>query len=101
MIFNRSISDKTRVIAICNPNNPTGHILSVDEREAIVRAADKVGAWILADEVYAGAEHNVEEITSLDVGRLRACICNWQPVERLRAARIEDRMGGLTWKLGR
>lgn len=59
----RSVTDKTRLIAICNPNNPTGHILSADEREAIVQAADKVGAWILTDEVYAGAEHNQDEIT--------------------------------------
>ncbi len=59
----RSVTDKTRLIAICNPNNPTGHILSADEREAIVQAADKVGAWILADEVYAGAEHSQDEIT--------------------------------------
>jgi aspartate/methionine/tyrosine aminotransferase len=58
-----SVSDKTRLIAICDPNNPTGHILSAAEREAIIQAADKVGAWILADEVYAGAEHNQEEIT--------------------------------------
>ena len=59
----RSVSGNTRMIAICNPNNPTGHILSADEREAIVKAADRVGAWILADEVYAGAEHNQDEIT--------------------------------------
>lgn len=59
----RSVSDQTRMIAICNPNNPTGHILSEDERDAIVEVADSVGAWILADEVYAGAEHNQDEIT--------------------------------------
>jgi aspartate/methionine/tyrosine aminotransferase len=59
----RSVSDQTRMIAICNPNNPTGHILSEDERGAIVEVADSVGAWILADEVYAGAEHNQDEIT--------------------------------------
>jgi len=59
----RTVSEKTRLIAICNPNNPTGHILSAEEREAIVQAADRMGAWILADEVYAGAEHNSDEIT--------------------------------------
>src|SRR5271168_1267374 len=47
---------KTRLVAICNPNNPTGAVLSAKEREAIVAAAAKVGAWILADEVYRGAE---------------------------------------------
>jgi aspartate/methionine/tyrosine aminotransferase len=62
--LNRTVSNKTRLIAICNPNNPTGHILSSDERKAIVKTAGKVGAWILADEVYAGAEHNTDEFTA-------------------------------------
>jgi len=52
----RLIGPKTRLIAICNPNNPTGSVLKKEERAAIVAAAEKVGAWILADEVYRGAE---------------------------------------------
>jgi aspartate/methionine/tyrosine aminotransferase len=52
----RLITPKTRLVAICNPNNPTGSVLSKVEREAIVAAAAKVGAWILADEIYRGAE---------------------------------------------
>jgi len=52
----RLMSPKTRLIAICNPNNPTGAVLREAEREAIVSAAAKAGAWILADEIYRGAE---------------------------------------------
>ena len=52
----RMVSDKTRMIAICNPNNPTGAVLDPESRNAIAAAASKVGAWILADEVYRGAE---------------------------------------------
>jgi aspartate/methionine/tyrosine aminotransferase len=52
----RLIGPKTRLIAICNPNNPTGSVLKKEERAAILAAAEKVGAWILADEVYRGAE---------------------------------------------
>jgi aspartate/methionine/tyrosine aminotransferase len=59
----KAVSTRTQLVAVCNPNNPTGHILSADERQAIVEAADKVGAWILADEVYAGAERTSDELT--------------------------------------
>lgn len=52
----RLITPKTRLVAICNPNNPTGSVLREEERAAIVAAAARVGAWILADEVYRGAE---------------------------------------------
>ncbi len=61
--LNRTVSNKTRLIAVCNPNNPTGHIMSAPEREAVVKAADRVGAWLLVDEVYAGAEHWTDEVT--------------------------------------
>jgi aspartate/methionine/tyrosine aminotransferase len=61
--LNQTVSNKTRLIAICNPNNPTGHIMSKEEREAVIQAASQVGAWILSDEVYAGAEHNSDEST--------------------------------------
>ncbi len=44
------------MIAVCNPNNPTGRILTDSEMDTIVAAADRVGAWLLSDEVYAGAE---------------------------------------------
>ncbi|MFA9492082.1 MAG: aminotransferase class I/II-fold pyridoxal phosphate-dependent enzyme [Anaerolineales bacterium] len=61
--LNKVVGDKTALIAVCNPNNPTGHIMTAEEREAVIRAADRVGAWILADEVYAGAEHHTNEVT--------------------------------------
>ena len=58
-----AMTPKTKLIAVCNPNNPTGYILSDDEMGAIVSAADSVGAWILADEVYRGAERITSDET--------------------------------------
>jgi aspartate/methionine/tyrosine aminotransferase len=60
----RLIGPRTRLVAICNPNNPTGSVLKKEEREAIVAAAEKMGAWILADEVYRGAEFDGSMTTS-------------------------------------
>lgn len=50
------ISDKTKMIAVCNPNNPTGSILTKQAKEEIIEIAKEVDAWILSDEVYRGAE---------------------------------------------
>jgi aspartate/methionine/tyrosine aminotransferase len=58
------VGPKTRLIAVCNPNNPTGSILSEDAMRAIVRVAEKHGAWLLADEVYRGAELDGRETRS-------------------------------------
>ncbi len=60
----RLIGPKTRLVAVCNPSNPTGSVLKKEEREALVAAAEKVGAWIIADEVYRGAEFDGPMTTS-------------------------------------
>jgi len=52
----RLVTPRTKIIAVCNPNNPTGSVLSEKTIEEIVRLAGKVGSWILADEIYQGAE---------------------------------------------
>jgi aspartate/methionine/tyrosine aminotransferase len=65
----RAISPQTKLIAVCNPNNPSGHIMSDEEMDAVVAAADRAGAWLLADEVYAGAERVREQITPTFYGR--------------------------------
>jgi aspartate/methionine/tyrosine aminotransferase len=61
--LNQAVTPKTKVIAVCNPNNPTGYILTQDEMDAIINAAEGVGAYILSDEVYSGAERINEEET--------------------------------------
>lgn len=65
----QAITEKTKVIAVCNPNNPTGRILTGAEMDAIVAAADRVGAWLLSDEVYAGAERQTDDETPSFWGR--------------------------------
>ena len=64
-----AVTPQTKLIAICNPNNPTGRILTEQEMDAIIAIANKVGAWILADEVYSGAERLTDEQTPSFYGR--------------------------------
>jgi aspartate/methionine/tyrosine aminotransferase len=63
------------MITVCNPNNPTGYTLSEEEMEEIVAIADRVGAWIHADEVYRGAELDGVELPSF-VGRYDRVMVN-------------------------
>ena len=59
-----AVNPRTRVVCVCQPNNPTGQVLSQAEVQAVARIADQHGAWILADEVYRGAELSAEESPS-------------------------------------
>lgn len=54
--LNALVTPRTKLIVICTPNNPTGARLTAAELDAVARAADRHGAWILSDEVYRGAE---------------------------------------------
>lgn len=56
----RAISPGTKLVVVTDPNNPTGHILSTSARDAILSRVAEVGAWLLVDEVYRGAERNGE-----------------------------------------
>jgi aspartate/methionine/tyrosine aminotransferase len=67
--LNDVVSERTRLIAVCNPSNPTGYIMTRAEMEAIVAAADRVGAWLLADEVYSGVERVTDTQTPSFWGR--------------------------------
>ena len=55
------ISPRTKMIAVCNPNNPTGAVLSDSEMKEIASLAEEADAWIYSDEVYRGAELEGEE----------------------------------------
>jgi len=51
-----AVTPKTNVILITNPNNPNGAILTASEMDAVVDIARKAGSWLVADEMYRGAE---------------------------------------------
>lgn len=50
------LNSKTKMILVCNPNNPTGYVLSEAEMKAIVALAERYNCWIYCDEVYRGAD---------------------------------------------
>ena len=62
--FERAVTSRTRLLYLSNPNNPTGSVLSRGAMERIVSRCESTGAWLLADEVYLGAEVDRERTAS-------------------------------------
>ncbi len=58
------ITPGTRLVIVTNPNNPTGAILNDRAMSQIVEATAAAGAWLMVDEVYAGAEVQSPETPS-------------------------------------
>lgn len=48
----RALTDRTRAILICNPNNPTGYLYDESEIRALGRLALKHNLYLIVDEVY-------------------------------------------------
>ncbi len=46
------VNEKTKVIFLNSPSNPTGGVLGRKEIEAVVAAAERVGAYVISDEIY-------------------------------------------------
>ena len=51
-----AVTPRTRFIAVCNPNNPTGARLDEAAVAGLCGIAADRGCWLLADEIYRGAE---------------------------------------------
>ena len=54
----------TRLIALTNPNNPTGALIPRAMLEEIADIARSVGAWVLCDEVYRGTDQTGDGMTA-------------------------------------
>ncbi|HET6302111.1 pyridoxal phosphate-dependent aminotransferase [Microbacterium sp.] len=63
----RAVTDRTRVILVNDPHNPTGAVLSADVRAEIVRLAERHDAIIVTDEVY---EHLVFDAPHVPIATL-------------------------------
>lgn len=50
--FEKNITDKTKAILVCNPNNPTGYLYSKEELETLRDIVKKHNLFLIADEVY-------------------------------------------------
>ncbi len=70
------VGPDTKLLAVVNPNNPTGTILSAEARAAILDVVDSTGCWLLADEVYRGSERDGVETASFWSQHPRAVCVN-------------------------
>jgi aspartate/methionine/tyrosine aminotransferase len=77
--FDRALSDRTRLIILNSPGNPTGGVLSRDVLEHIADAALRHDAWVLSDEIYLRLAFDgvqAPSIAQLPGMRERTVICD-------------------------
>ncbi|AHF15336.1 pyridoxal phosphate-dependent aminotransferase [Niabella soli] len=62
--FERVITDRTRAILICNPNNPTGYVYSREEIEALGVICKKHQLYLFSDEAYREFRYTEDDYIS-------------------------------------
>ncbi len=50
--FEKQITNKTKGVIICNPNNPTGYLYSEEEMQKLKTLIEKYDLYLFSDEVY-------------------------------------------------
>jgi hypothetical protein len=85
---------QVKLIALTNPSNPVGSVLSEADMDAVVALARKADAWILADEIYRGAELDGRPETPTFWGRYDKVIISSSTSKALAHAGL--RLGWLT-----
>jgi len=66
----RRVTDRTRLIVINSPQNPTGGVLTPSDLEAVAEVAREHDLWVLSDEIYSrllyeGEHHSVAELPGM------------------------------------
>ena len=77
--FDEAVSDRTRLIVLNSPGNPTGGVLSRDVLGHVAEAAQRHDAWVLSDEIYMRLVFDgvsAPSITELPGMRERTVICD-------------------------
>jgi len=59
------LTPRTKLLLLCNPNNPTGACFDGATLDAICHEAGRHGTWVLSDEIYRGAELDGHETPSI------------------------------------
>lgn len=65
-----AITDKTKVLVLAFPNNPTGAVMSKEDLEAIAKVVIKHDIYVISDEIYAeltynGKHHSIAELDGM------------------------------------
>lgn len=58
-----TITDKTKILVLAFPNNPTGAIMEKEDLEKIAKICIEKDIFVLSDEIYAELTYNKEHVT--------------------------------------
>ncbi len=95
--FQRVITDKTKAIVVCNPNNPTGYLYSREEMEALKDICIKHNLYLFSDEAYREFCYDGEYISAMQLEGLEEHVVLMDTISK-RYSACGARIGALVTK---
>lgn len=76
--FDRLVSDRTRMIVLNSPSNPTGGVMPPSALEHIASVAQERDIWVLSDEIYSRLVYEAPALSIASLGGMaeRTIICD-------------------------
>lgn len=65
------ITDKTKVLVLPFPNNPTGAIMEREDLEAVVKVVEEKDLFVISDEIYAELTYKKKHVTIASLPGMR------------------------------
>jgi aspartate aminotransferase len=63
--FNHLVNDRTKLIILNSPSNPTGGVIPYADLEQIASAAQRHNCWVMSDEIYARIVYDNAKVLSI------------------------------------
>lgn len=64
-MLEEAVTNKTKMLILCNPSNPTGMLYCEDELRPIAKVCEKYDLYILSDEIYCRLVYDGKRFTSV------------------------------------
>jgi aspartate/methionine/tyrosine aminotransferase len=64
-VFDDLINERTRLVILNSPSNPTGGVIPGADLEHIARQVQKVDCWVMSDEIYARIAYEGLKVSSI------------------------------------
>jgi aspartate/methionine/tyrosine aminotransferase len=63
--FDKLVNERTKLIILNSPANPTGSVIPIEDLEHIAAAAIKFDSWVISDEIYARLSYDDRPVPSI------------------------------------
>lgn len=95
--FEKVITNKTKAIIICSPNNPTGYLYSREEMEALKEICIKHNLYLFSDEAYREFCYDGDYVSAMHLAGLEQHVVLMDTISK-RYSACGARLGALVTK---